>query len=111
MQAVDCAFSLALFNAGSSIEAKIAMIAITMRSSIRVKILIFTLRSKNIEQGTGKEEVEKHLNNSTMEKRGEKSDRAGIDCVLLWETVPGRELRQISALETKSWRGTRSAKP
>ena len=60
-----------------------------------MKILIFTLRSKNIEQGTGKEEVEKHLNNSTMEKRGEKSDRAGIDCVLLWETVPGRELRRI----------------
>ena len=34
-----------------------------MRSSIRVKILIFTLRSKNLEQKTRKEEVEKQLNN------------------------------------------------
>ncbi len=29
---------------------------------------------------------------------------------LLLKTGPGRELRQISALETKSWRGTRSAR-
>ena len=43
MQETARAFSFALFNAGSSIEAKIAMIAITMRSSIRVKIRIFTL--------------------------------------------------------------------
>ena len=39
-----------------------------MRSSIKVKICIFTLRSKNLEQGTGKEEVEKHWNNRTMEQ-------------------------------------------
>ena len=30
-----------------------------MKSSIRVKILVFTLRSKNLQQKTGKEEVEK----------------------------------------------------
>ena len=41
--AMALAFSLAEFNAGSSIPARIAMIAITMRSSIRVKIRIFTL--------------------------------------------------------------------
>ena len=56
------AFSRAFPNAGSSIAARIAMIEITMRSSIRVKILIFTLRRKNLEQKTGKEEVEKQLN-------------------------------------------------
>ena len=43
---------------------RIQMIAITMRSSIKVKIRIFTLRSKNIEQGILKEEgMGKHLNN------------------------------------------------
>ena len=78
----------ALLSAGRSIEAKIAMIAITMRSSIRVKIRIFTLRSKNIEQGTGKEEVEKHLNNSTMERRKEKRGWTGIDCVLFGRPLP-----------------------
>ena len=62
-QDISFAFPRALPSAGSSIAAKIAMIAITMRSSMRVKILIFTLRSKNVEQGTGKEEGEKHLNN------------------------------------------------
>ena len=42
---------------------RIQMIAITTRSSIRVKIRIFTLRRKNIEQGILKEEgTEKHLN-------------------------------------------------
>ena len=46
-----------------------------MRSSIRVKILIFTLRSKNLEQRTRKEEVEKQLNNSTMEGRKKKQDQ------------------------------------
>ena len=57
-------FSLAIFNAGRSIPAKIAMIAITMRSSIRVKTLVFPLRSKNLEQETRKEEgAGKHLNN------------------------------------------------
>ena len=33
-----------------------------------VKIFFFTLRSKNLEHLTGKEEVEKHLNNSTFEQ-------------------------------------------
>ena len=39
------------------------LIELLMRSSIRVKIRNFTLRSKNLEQGTRKEEVEKQLNN------------------------------------------------
>ena len=38
-----------------------------IRSLISVKIRIFTLRSKNLEQKTRKEEVEKHWNNSTIE--------------------------------------------
>ena len=61
MQEIECAFSRALFNAGRSIAARIAMIATTMRSSIRVKILVFSLQSKNIEQGTRKEEGRKTL--------------------------------------------------
>ena len=79
MHRVERARSRALFRAGRSIEAKIAMIAITMRSSIRVKILIFTLRSKNLQQKTGKEEVEKHWNNRTMEQfnNGRKKEEAG----------------------------------
>ena len=50
-----------------------------MRSSIRVRIRIFTLRSKNLEQRTRKEEVEKHWNNSTMEQfnNGRKKEEAG----------------------------------
>ena len=52
MQDVFLAVSLALFNAGRSIEARMAMIAITMRSSMRVKILIFTLEVRTEEQGT-----------------------------------------------------------
>ena len=43
--------SLALFKAGRSIEAKIAIIAITMRSSIKVKIFVFTLEVRTEEQG------------------------------------------------------------
>ena len=40
-----------------------------LRSSIRVKILIFTLRSKNLEQGTRKEEgTGKQSNNRTSEQ-------------------------------------------
>ena len=63
------AFSLAAPSAGRSIPARMAMIAITIRSSIRVKILVFTLRSKNIEQGTWKEEgVGKQLNNRILEQ-------------------------------------------
>ena len=63
------AVSRALFNAGRSIAARIAMIAITIKSSIRVKILVFTLRSKNIEQGTRKEEgTGKQSNNRTLEQ-------------------------------------------
>ena len=44
-----------------------------------MKICIFTLRSKNLEQGTGKEEVEKHWNNRTMEQlnNGRKKEEAG----------------------------------
>ncbi|MEI3003421.1 MAG: hypothetical protein V8T87_02180 [Victivallales bacterium] len=58
------AASRALFKAGRSIPARIAMIAITIKSSIRVKIRIFTLRRKNIEQGILKKEgTGKHLNN------------------------------------------------
>ena len=62
------AFSPAAFSAGSSIAARIAMIAITIKSSIRVKTLVFPLRSKNVEQGTRKEEGRKHLNNRTLEQ-------------------------------------------
>lgn len=40
------AFSLALFRAGSSMDARIAMIAITIRSSISVKNLFFILLSR-----------------------------------------------------------------
>ena len=47
----------------------IAIIAMTMRSSMRVKILVFILRMKNIGPGTRKEEVEKHRNNRTLEKK------------------------------------------
>ena len=108
-------FSLALFSTGRSIPARIAMIAITMRSSIRVKIRIFTLRRKNIEQGTRKEEGGKHLNNWTLEQfnNGKKKGETRLDrnwLRPLWETAPCRELRQISVLETKSWRGTRSVR-
>ena len=77
------AFSPAAFSAGSSIAARIAMIAITMRSSISVKIRIFTLRSKNVEPGTRKEEGRKHWNNRTLEqfnngkKEGEEEVRSG----------------------------------
>ena len=39
-----------------------------MRSFIWVKIFVFTLRSKNIEQGTRKEEGRKHWNNRTLEQ-------------------------------------------
>ena len=48
----------ALFSAGRSIAARIAMIAITIRSSIRVKTIVFILEAGTEEQGTGK-----HLNN------------------------------------------------
>ena len=41
MQDAALAFSFAAFNAGSSIAARIAMIAITTRSSINVKLLFF----------------------------------------------------------------------
>ena len=61
------------------------MIAITIRSSIRVKILVFILRSKNIEQGILKEKIEKQWNNRTLEQfsnRVKKRGRAGIDCAL-----------------------------
>ena len=68
-QAMLRAFSFALFRAGSSIAARIAMIAITMRSSIRVKIFVFTLEVRTEEQGTWKEEgTEKHWNNRTLEQ-------------------------------------------
>ena len=67
MQPMSFALSRALDSAGRSIAAKIAMIAITTRSSIIVKIFIFSLQGKNIEQGTLKDEVEKHLNNGTFE--------------------------------------------
>ena len=46
-----------------------------MRSSIRVKIFVFTLEVRTEEQGTWKEEVEKHLNNSTIEGRKKKQDQ------------------------------------
>ena len=42
LQLVIRADDLALFNAGSSIPARIAMIAITTRSSIKVKLYSFT---------------------------------------------------------------------
>ena len=38
-----------------------------MRSSMRVKIFIFTLEGRTFEQGTRKEEVEKQLNKGTRE--------------------------------------------
>ena len=62
MQLMAWARCFALLSAGRSIEAKIAMIAITMRSSIRVKIFIFTLEGRTDEQGTRKVEVEKQWN-------------------------------------------------
>ena len=62
-QEMPLAFSLALFNAGRSIAARIAMTEITMRSSMRVKIFIFTLEGRTFEQETRKEEVEKQWNN------------------------------------------------
>ncbi len=78
MQLVDLACSLALPSAGRSIPARIAMIAITMRSSIKVKILIFTLRSKNTELGIMREEVEKHWNNSTSERLNNRRKKGKI---------------------------------
>ena len=48
------AFSLAAPNAGRSIPARMAMIAITTRSSIRVKILVFTLEVRTEEQGNNR---------------------------------------------------------
>ena len=73
------AFSLAAPSAGRSIPARMAMIAITIRSSISVKIRIFTLRSKNTGQGTRKEEVEKHWNNRTLKQWNNrmKNEKAG----------------------------------
>ncbi len=62
-QLMPLALSRAFPRAGSSIAAKIAIIAITMRSSMRVKIFIFTLEVRTEEQGTRKEEVEKQWNN------------------------------------------------
>ena len=44
-QLISFALSLALFKAGSSIAARTAMIAITMRSSIKVKMPLFSLNS------------------------------------------------------------------
>ena len=43
-----------IFPKIESISKLIAMIAITMRSSMRVKILIFTLEGRTDEQGTRK---------------------------------------------------------
>ena len=63
MQLLPAAMSRALFSAGSISPARIAMTAITMRSSIRVKTFVFTLEVRTSEQGTLKEEIEKHLNN------------------------------------------------
>ena len=61
------------------------MIAITMRSSIRVKIFIFTLEGRTDEQGTGK-----HLNNGR--KKGEvRQDRDWHRSLL--EIVSHRETR------------------
>ena len=51
-QEILYAISRALFRAGRSIPARMAMIATTMRSSMRVKILIFTLEVRTEEQGT-----------------------------------------------------------
>ena len=63
-QLILCAVLFAWFSAGISIAARIAMIAITIRSSIRVKIRIFTLEVRTEEQGTLKlEGTGKHLNN------------------------------------------------
>ena len=68
-QDVTLADSLAAFSAGSSIAARIAMIAITMRSSIRVKIFVFTLEVRTEEQATEKEEgTGKQSNNRTLEQ-------------------------------------------
>ena len=50
-----------------------------------MKILVFILRSKNIEQGILKEKIEKQWNNRTLEQfsnRVKKRGRAGIDCAL-----------------------------
>ena len=65
------------------------MIAITMRSSMRVKILVFTLEVGTEEQGTLK-----------LEGTGKQ----------FWETVSRREIRLIPALEADAWQGTRFAR-
>ena len=48
-----------------------------MRNSIRVKILVFPLRKKNIERGTRKEEGEKHWNNGTLKHLNEEIRQGG----------------------------------
>ena len=65
-QDVTLADSLAAFSAGSSIAARIAMIAITMRSSIRVKIFVFTLEVRTEEQET----IEQFNNRKKKEEVG-----------------------------------------
>ena len=62
------AFSLALFSAGRSMPARIAMIEITIKSSIKVKVLIFVLRSRNSGQGTWKSEGTGKQWNNRMKK-------------------------------------------
>ena len=75
-----------------------------MRSSIRVKIRIFTLRSKNVEPGTRKEEVEKHWNNSTMEGRKKKQDQ-GTGNVLPCLALPCRR-NEITLLQLSLMRSS-----
>ena len=62
-------------------------------------------------EGRRNRETIKQSNRKTFEQSKEEERRKAKDWLrLLGETVPGRELRQISVLETKSWRGTRSAR-
>ena len=68
---------------------RIQMIAITMRNSISVKILVFTLEVGTEEQGTLK---------------------SGGTGKQFWETVSRREIRLIPALEADVWQGTRFAR-
>ena len=61
-QEIDFALSRAFVRAGRSIPARIAMIAITIKSSIRVKTLAFIPDVRTEEPETGKQS-----NNGTLE--------------------------------------------
>ena len=73
-QDVTLADSLAAFSAGSSIAARIAMIAITMRSSIRVKIFVFTLEVRTGNRDQGNNRTLEQFNNGRKKEEGRSGD-------------------------------------